>query len=185
MLDATEALILAVGTANTTLKEVGEKAGYSRGLAHARFGNKEALFLRLAERSLERWIDALTEAASDKQGLDALLSRFDAVVSYFRTYPEAARVLYVLWFEAAGSATPMTDRLRDFHAAARSDIERLITQAQGNREIPKSIDPETFAIHFTSTLFGMSYQWLVNPRAIAVDEVVEALREQMERMLQG
>ena len=47
MLDATEALILELGTQKTTLKEVGERAGYSRGLAHARFGNKETLLPEL------------------------------------------------------------------------------------------------------------------------------------------
>ena len=39
MLDAAEALILELGTQATTLKGVGERAGYSRGLAQARFGS--------------------------------------------------------------------------------------------------------------------------------------------------
>ena len=40
MLEAAIRLIIERGTAGTTLREIGERAGYSRGLASYRFGNK-------------------------------------------------------------------------------------------------------------------------------------------------
>ena len=42
MFDAAITLISEHGTQKTTLKEIGELAGYSRGLANYRFGSKEA-----------------------------------------------------------------------------------------------------------------------------------------------
>ena len=44
MFDAAVALIVEQGTEKTTLKSVGERAGYSRGLAGARFKSKTGLF---------------------------------------------------------------------------------------------------------------------------------------------
>jgi len=47
MFDAAMQLIVEQGTHATTLKAVGERAGYSRGLASSRFGSKDALFGQL------------------------------------------------------------------------------------------------------------------------------------------
>ncbi len=43
MLDAAVALIVELGPASTSLKEIGLMAGYSRGLAGQRFGSKDKL----------------------------------------------------------------------------------------------------------------------------------------------
>ena len=107
MLDAAEALILELGTQATTLKGVGERAGYSRGLAQARFGSKEVLFLRLTERSLEKWVNEVRQAAGNAKGLRALRSRVRAISAFTLNHPDAARVLYVLWFESVGFPSPM------------------------------------------------------------------------------
>ena len=44
MLDAAIELVLEFGTEKTTLAMIGERAGYSRGLATYRFGSKTGLF---------------------------------------------------------------------------------------------------------------------------------------------
>ena len=43
------------GTAKTTLKDIGEGAGYSRGLASYRFGSKDGLWMELFARFDEIW----------------------------------------------------------------------------------------------------------------------------------
>ena len=43
------------GTAKTTLKDIGEGAGYSRGLASYRFGSKDGLWMELFARFDDIW----------------------------------------------------------------------------------------------------------------------------------
>ena len=50
MLDAAIELILEHGTDKTTLAAIGEKAGYSRGLATYRFGSKAGLYDEVTRR---------------------------------------------------------------------------------------------------------------------------------------
>lgn len=183
MLDATASLILEVGTQKTTLKEVGERAGYSRGLANARFGNKETLFLKLADRCRETWVEELQQAAQNKTGLAALMSRLDAMISYVENYPESARVMYILWFESVGSNTIMKEGLAKFHKQANEDIANLVSEALNASEINPDVNPEHFAMHFTSTLFGLSYQWLVNPEGIDINTLTDSIKQQMQRVL--
>ena len=40
MFESAKQILVEKGTHNTTLKEIGERAGYSRGLASNRFGSK-------------------------------------------------------------------------------------------------------------------------------------------------
>ena len=56
MRDAAIELIVEQGTAATTLKDVGEKAGYSRGLAGYRFGSRDALFSFVVHSLGEDWL---------------------------------------------------------------------------------------------------------------------------------
>jgi len=66
MLDAAVRLIVERGTAGTHLKDVGETAGYSRGLASYRFGNKAGLFAFLIHAVGDEWLRELGEAVKDK-----------------------------------------------------------------------------------------------------------------------
>ena len=184
MLDAAEKLILEVGAHKTTLKEVGENAGYSRGLAHSRYGSKEVLFMRLAERCVENWLNTLRIEGAGKTGIKALTSRLDSVITYAKKYPEDARVLYVLWFESVGMSGPMREQLGRFHHAARKDIEDIVTQAQDLGEIDKGIDKGGFALHLTSSFFGLSYQWLVSPDSVSVEKSVRLFRDYAVTLLQ-
>jgi len=185
MLEATESLILEVGTQKTTLKEVGERAGYSRGLANSRFGNKETLFLKLAERCFDVWLQEIQKNSQNKTGLPAFLSRLDAVASFAKHHPETARVMYILWFESVGSTSEMKDRLAVFHQRARKDIIRLIEEAKSAEEISDQVDAKLFAINCTSTLFGLCYQYVVDPEAIDVSAIVQGLKQQMLLILKG
>lgn len=177
MLDAARDLILEVGTARTTLQAVGERAGYSRGLAHARFGNKEAMFLQLAQRCFENWVGELTKASNGKTGLDALLSQLDAVTSYAKRHPGDARTLYILWFESVSTQSEMHDALARFHERARQQVKALIREGQTCGTIDSSVDPTGFSLHFTSSIFGFCYQWVTSPTAVSVTQFTRHFKQ--------
>ena len=56
------------GTAKTTLKDIGEGAGYSRGLASYRFGSKDGLWMELFARFDEIWKAHLSTYLAGKSG---------------------------------------------------------------------------------------------------------------------
>src|SRR5690606_16138474 len=78
MLDAAVRLIVERGTEKTTLKDVGELAGYSRGLAGYRFGSKEGLFSFVVHAISEEWLQELKQATAGKVGIDAIHAATDA-----------------------------------------------------------------------------------------------------------
>jgi AcrR family transcriptional regulator len=59
MIDAAIELILEHGTDKATLQAIGEKAGYSRGLATYRFGSKAGLYDEVCKSISRRWLGYL------------------------------------------------------------------------------------------------------------------------------
>ena len=72
------------GTAKTTLKDIGEGAGYSRGLASYRFGSKDGLWMELFARFDDIWKAHLSQYLTGKQGLAALEAAIQAQRDIFR-----------------------------------------------------------------------------------------------------
>ena len=56
------------GTAKTTLKDIGEGAGYSRGLASYRFGSKDGLWMELFARFDDIWKAHLSQYLKASRG---------------------------------------------------------------------------------------------------------------------
>ncbi len=90
------------GTAKTTLKDIGEGAGYSRGLASYRFGSKDGLWMELFARFDDIWKAHLSQYLTGKQGLAALEAAIQAQRDIFTRESGYLRAMYILWYESLG-----------------------------------------------------------------------------------
>lgn len=176
MLEAAKHLIAQVGTHNTTLREVGEKAGYSRGLASNRFGSKEGLFGHLVRDFNRRWAEELRSSVGTSTGLPAFSAALDAVEFFLLNRSEEMKALYILWFESMSSHDEVRQRLARNHKAYRRDAERWVREGIADGSIRDTVDPQSFAVEFASLIFGLIYQWLVDPGSIDVHAVFQHYR---------
>jgi AcrR family transcriptional regulator len=176
MFEAAKELIAEHGTHNTTLREVGEKAGYSRGLASNRFGSKEGLFSQLVRDFNRRWGEELRSAVGSSTGLPAFSAALDAVEYFLLNRSEEMKALYILWFESMSSHDIVRQRLARNHTAYRRDAERWVRDGIKDGTICATIDPQCFAVEFASLIFGLIYQWLVDPESIDVHAVFQHYR---------
>jgi len=176
MLEAAKELIAEVGTHNTTLREVGEKAGYSRGLASNRFGSKEGLFSQLVRDFNRKWAEELRNTVGSSTGLPAFSAALDAVEYFLLNRSHEMKALYILWFESMSSHDEVRQRLARNHTAYRRDAERWVREGITEGTIRNTIDPQCFAVEFASLIFGLIYQWLVDPERIDVHAVFQHYR---------
>lgn len=177
MFEAAMHLIVEHGTHNTTLKEVGEKAGYSRGLASNRFGSKEILFGHLVRDFNEKWAAELRRFVGSNDGLAALSGALDAVEFFLLNRTSQMQAMYILWFESITSYPLVRRRLAANHIAYRRDTARWISQGIAKGEVLPNIDPESFAVEFSAFIFGLVYQWLASPTSINLHTVFQHYRE--------
>ncbi len=169
MFTAAIELINERGTQKTTLKDIGERAGYSRGLAHSRFGSKEGFMDQLFTRFDGRWKAHLGGYVKGKSGIAAIKAAALSLRDFLTEEPDYMRAMYVLWYESLGHESTMREKLSDHHRVYREDATRWIRNGIDSGEIDPDIDAEQFAIQYCAFVFGVVYQWLVNAGAVDLD----------------
>jgi AcrR family transcriptional regulator len=181
LLDAAVRLFARRGIDQTSLAEVGEEAGYSRGLANHHFGSKAALVERLARRSQHDFIASLGEI--DGRELQALLAIVDAYLCGVGQNSQQTRAFFVMW----GAALPEEAALRSVFMADdarfRSGIEALVRSGQDNRTIRSAIDPAGVAVVLVGLLRGIAAQFLVSPESVALDAARAACEQFVRQTL--
>lgn len=183
MLDAATKLIIEQGTHATTLKEVGERAGFSRGLASNRFGSKDALFAQLVLRFNSGWTRKLANAVNGRTGIEACLAALDAVEGFLVDHSEDMKAMYILWFESISSHNNVRSHLADYHRIYRRDVAHWVGEGQQAGEIDKAVDAHDYAFQFSSFIFGTVYQWLVNPENVDLAREFDGFRLTTRKVL--
>jgi AcrR family transcriptional regulator len=165
LLGAAVRLFAAKGIEQTSLADIGEEAGYSRGLVNHHFGTKAALVERLAEQTQRGFVENL--ASSDEaEGVGALLAIADAYLRGAAAATGEARAFFVMW----GAALPDDAALRSVFVTDdrrfRRAIEQRVVAAQGRGTITSEVDAVGFAVAFVGLLRGVAAQFLIDPDGV-------------------
>lgn len=166
LLEAAAQLIGQKGFVQTSLEEIGLKAGYSRGLVSHRYGSKEGLARELMHEisvGMARNLEPITE---DYSGLEAVrrIAR-----EYFTSIENATigtRALYVLMFESLG---PLSGLRKDFDAITENFITSFQLQlelAVKKGEIHEGTDCKAAAFNLVAYLRGVALMWVTNPEKV-------------------
>jgi AcrR family transcriptional regulator len=180
MFEAAVKLIVEQGSAKTTLKAVGESAGYSRGLAGSRFNSKIGLFCFVIKRVAEYWLDAMKKATRNKSGYAAIHATIDAHYQFSKKTPKSVRAFYILWFESMGLDGEMRNVVASIHRRRLSDVTEWIEQGIKSGEISEKVDARAVAQFFLTSMFGIVYQWLIDP---GQEREIEILHDNLKKTM--
>ncbi len=176
-------LINERGTQKTTLKEIGERAGYSRGLAHSRFGSKDGFLNQLFVSFDARWKAHLNRFVGNKTGIAAVKAAANALRQFLGEESGYMRAMYVLWYESLGHESKIRRKLADHHRIYREDATRWIQEGIDNGEIDPVVNAEQFAVQYCAFIFGVVYQWLVDGDALDLDTLFDHYEMSIEKFL--
>ncbi|MFT6285335.1 MAG: AcrR family transcriptional regulator [Alcanivorax sp.] len=183
MLEVAIKLINERGTHKTTLKEIGELAGYSRGLANYRFGSKDGLIRELFTKFDERWKNHIESYIEQKSGIAAVLAAADALRDFLNVESQYMRAMYTLWYESLGKESEIRNSLAGHHDIYRKDATRWIEAGIASGEIDPKIDPTQFAVQYCAFILGLIYQWLVNAKALDLDAIFDEYEANIIKLL--
>ena len=168
------------GSVRMTLAEVGEAAGYSRGLPAHRFGSKAGLLQALAGYIGERFGQQRARGARPAAGLAAILGNIHFYFSRRGGAWTATRALMVMMSEVcmAPPAQPATDppaapAAAKHDAGLRADVaaynrsalawfEQHLRTGMAQGEIAADTDPALTAVILLGAMRGVMQQWLVD-----------------------
>ena len=156
-------LLVKSGIQGTTLQAVGERAGYSRGLATHRFGSKAGLFGKVLQIASRDWLDRVQAAVDKRVGADALCAATDAAEAFIRERPEEVRAMYLLWFLSIDPSADYKSNIASVHHAQRRDVAQWIRAGQSTGTVDKRVDPVRVTEQYVASMAGIIYQWLATP----------------------
>ena len=172
MLDAALAIVAQRGTVRMTLAEVGQAAGYSRGLPAHHFGSKAGLVHALAGYIGERFGEQRARGARPAPGLAAIQGNIHFYFSRRGGAWTATRALMVMMSEASmaapadvtpGSAGPgLRAELAAYNRSALAWFEQHIRSGIAQGQIAAGTDPALTAVILLGAMRGVMQQWLVD-----------------------
>ena len=145
------------GYSAMTLAEVGELAGYSRGLATHHFGSKAGLLESVLDSILDRNAKEFRKVTEGRKGRDRLAAVIDCALYRCVETPDHARAYLLLSLEpTAGWAT---SKIRGQTARLREEAEAAAQEAIDLGEITSEWDSADLASITSAMARGYAYEW--------------------------
>lgn len=177
-------LVAEGGYQSMTLATVGERAGYSRSLATARFGSKAKLLEALVDEIVVRWsLEKVAPETVGLNGFEALQVLLREIRDSYERNPWSLNVLYALIFEALGPVPELHDRFLTFHRNLRSRIAATISTGVEDGSIDSETNPEQQAALIVAQLRGVGYLWQLDRESIDPAAVLTLFFDQWVRTL--
>lgn len=163
MIAAAIELLNTAGIQGTTLVAIGDRSGYSRGLATHHFGSKAGLFRAVLRHISADWTQRLKRALGGQTGLAAVKAAIDAHLAYALSHPQYIRAQNILWGAAMDPSSEFKPNVAEFMRIQRDSVAGWIRGGQAAGEIGQNADPDRIAEQYYGGLIGLNSQWLVSP----------------------
>ncbi|MNE45080.1 Bacterial regulatory protein, tetR family [compost metagenome] len=146
-----------------TLAEVGEEAGYSRGLAAHHFGNKAGLLRALAGFVNTSFMDLVRAAPRRRPGLDTLRGFVSVYLGRNETDWVNTRALIALMAEAVTEDSETVEILAEYNRSVQGYLARHVSEGIAKGEIRVDVEPMAVATLILGAMRGMMMQYLLDP----------------------
>ena len=163
LLQASAELIVERGLEQTSLADIGRRAGASHAAVNHRFGSKDELVDRLIEEAAERYAATARVRLRGRSGLDALMELCRLYLDLVDDPDPIGRVHVVLWSEAVAHAAERRAAHLDWDRRLRAFIETLLADAVAEGTVDPDLPVAQAAISVVGVLRGIAMQLLLDP----------------------
>ncbi|MGQ7819291.1 TetR/AcrR family transcriptional regulator [Metapseudomonas furukawaii] len=183
LLLAARQIVARKGWVGMTLAEVGEEAGYSRGLAAHHFGNKAGLLRALAAFVNGNFM-ALVEAELPRRrpGLDALLGFVSVYLGREDGDWTNTRALLALMAEAVTEDSDTREILAEYNRTVQAHLAEQVRHGIANGDIRPGVEPLATATLLLAALRGAMLQYLLAP---GIADLAAVQREMLDLVAAG
>jgi AcrR family transcriptional regulator len=185
MLDAAIELILEHGIEKTTLQSIGERAGYSRGLATYRFGSKSGLLDEVCKSISRNWLDYLKDRVDGQIGIDAMCTALDSYFEFISGHARDMQVLQILYGAAASPKAEFRSTSVNIHQRQIDDVTAWVDAGISQGSIRSDIEAASIAAQYIAYISGMTYLWLISPSTINIEKANDDMKERLKIYLQS
>jgi AcrR family transcriptional regulator len=174
LLDAALKLIAKKGLAGTSVEDIAESAGYTRGAFYSNFGGKSDLFIELLRRDHQQGTNDLQALFDNNLPVEQIHARTREI--YGQLYRD--NECFMNWTEARMMAvrdTKFRAKLAALMAEKRGQIAGLITYFYQRVGVAPPVPPDDMALGFMSLAEGVKLLMLSSPTEMTADKAETVL----------
>ncbi|MDN7138042.1 TetR family transcriptional regulator [Pseudidiomarina sp. 1ASP75-14] len=186
LLDAAERLFSERGVSNTSMMQVAEAAGVTRGAIYHHFENKLDLIHALMERvslPVDEMRDELRKE-HENAPLHQLRERCLNIVHQVQNDPHMQALVNILCHKCEYVEDTLPIHLR--HLSGRNECidecVKLVEQAQAQGSVAADLDPRLTVISMFGLIDGLFYNWLLDTQYF---DLMTAARSGLDNYLRG
>lgn len=175
LVEAAARLFAGKGYRQTTVADVADLAGISRGSIPWHFGSKEGLLLAVIEDTFLETTHSFSEHYP--AGPDGLVTLTDQIEEFTRR--PVTRLLISLLLEAVEPDSPIHHQYVELHTTMRRIIETWVAQPHNTFRLPDGVTPADFGIVMLAATIGIHQQWRMAPDRVDLHEAFRGLHRLM------
>lgn len=179
ILRAAAELFAQQGYVNTTMEQIGTRAGFSAALVARKFGSKPGVIDALL-KEIRRNTMAVMNHGDDPSIVD-VIRNYVGLIADGNIW---SRALYVLMAESLGPLRDKTDLFAQHNRTFMAVIANGIKKAQRAGRADAAVNPRVLAAEVLSRIRGATLLWLIDPDGIDFktlsDDLIESLRTQLK-----
>ncbi|HTS52555.1 MAG TPA: TetR family transcriptional regulator [Burkholderiales bacterium] len=182
ILDTAEEVFRGQGVTSTSLADIADAAGVTRGAIYWHFRNKGDLFAAMLDR-VALPMEEMIRRAADASTTDPLSSLRACCVHVLRHTAEDLRCRRVFEIllrkcEYVEELDNLSQRILQCRAAGLEMMERALRNAVHRGQLPPQVNARRAALGLHAYVDGLIYDWLLDPGAFALGREAEALVDQ-------
>ena len=166
LLDAAKQLFARQGFEGTSVDQIAEAAGFTRGAFYSNFEDKQALLIALIERCFDDDLAGITQLGSD---LAAVSAEFQKGADLEETRHREAHLLKMEFWMCALRYPAVREAYEHHHTRLRSAIGALIETQFAALHRPLPAPADQLAAVSIALRNGLDTQKLIKPQAIPSD----------------
>ncbi|HIV72298.1 MAG TPA: TetR family transcriptional regulator [Candidatus Aquabacterium excrementipullorum] len=186
LLDTAEVVFSSKGVARTSLQDIAQAAGLTRGAIYWHFQDKAALFSAMMDRIVTPMEQALKDL-TEHPGKDPLAQVRDAMLVSLRLICEDERTRRVMGIAVrqapfVGEMAGALERRLEVHLRCRGYIENAVRSAQSLGLAQPGVSPRGVATSIMAVVTGLIDLWMLEP---SLFPLVESGQETLDVYLAG
>jgi AcrR family transcriptional regulator len=186
ILDAAIQLFSRKGFRSTSLSDLVQATGLTKGALYHHFKNKDSLFYAVLENLRFLWRERVFRDMLEKQSaLERLETLFDNHARLIEERETFCLVLSSLVMEMDNVNAEFMDALREIFADLTALIQRIIEKGQESGEIRGDLDPRLLALNLVGMMEGNSIPWILNRGKVNYQKMSRTQRHILLNGLKG
>ncbi len=174
-------IFLEKGYHGTSIDDITQSAGLTKGALYWHFRSKEDLLKRIVEEFEKRFLDGLIQAVKDVRGDThdkfEKYFRYNAAFSYYNR--ELCVSFTTLAAELVGAHHGTEPQFRRIYKKYQKFLSHLILQGKKEKVFKKEIDPDLAALIIIAFHDGILIRWFMNRNEIDGEAYVNTFKKIM------